>query len=121
MRMALHLLELVRSHFGVSATVFFRDGSSHTPPSIRTQMPQTAPVVLRCGNVVAHCNDPAAVEATLAAMSAARGVGLGTTTGTIVRNLRQAGHEQLATRLRNAAGSRGAVAHPDSTLTREIL
>lgn len=97
-------------------------------------MPRSAPVLLQCGNVVAHCNDPAEVEATLAAMhndtvmrvatmqdeaasaalqsfesamSAARHVGFGTTTGTIVHNLRLSGHEQIATRLRNAARSRG--------------
>lgn len=114
----------------------------------RAQMPQAAPGVLRCESVVAHCSDPSAVEAALAAMnnftssrvaagheepttgalhafesamSAARDAGLGSTTGAIVHSLPASGHEHLATRLRNAARSRGAVAHPDASLSSDIL
>lgn len=54
-------------------------------------------------------------------MSAARDIGMGLDTGVVIHTLRPAGHERLATRLRNAARSRGAEAHPDGTRARDIL
>lgn len=118
---------------------------SHTCP---LTMPQSAPVVLRCGNVVAHCNDPSAVMATLQAtgsmtvsrapsdhelhtmsalkhfedaMASARDVCLGSSPGAAAQSLKQLGMEHLASRLRNASGSRGAIAHPDTQLAKDIL
>lgn len=103
-------------------------------------MASTAPVVLRCGTIVAHINDPRALQDAAAALAAcscatrptsvaiaaseealilALAMGFAGSSGSVATQLRDAGLPVLARRVRNAARSRGADAHPDTMLAED--
>lgn len=63
----------------------------------------------------------AALQSFESTMAAVRDVGPGTSRGFVIHSLGSLGHENLDTRVRSAARSRGALAHPDTTLVRDIL
>lgn len=106
------------------------------------RMAPAAPVVLRCGTLIAHINDVGSLQATAEALvrcgvggtmsqsvaiaaheealSVARSLGFSCSEGAVASQLRDAGLPALAKRVRASGRACGLAAHPDTTLAEDL-